>query len=320
MLGARWAGSASDPGAPRSRRWPTGSTSTDCSCGWRRASPTAIRCAPARCAGATPTPWWCRAGWTLDDRREPTPRLFRPAPRRRRRRARPHGARPSAGDAPSEQLALRPSPRSPASRSPTTIPTPRGDPVDARLRRRRRPRRRARRPQPAAGPGLPRHRPAAADAADARSTVDADHRGRHARRRCSSHVATLDRYPPWMRLVHRVEPVEPDDGRPAWRVELRARVGLFARSKQLRMVRTVLRARPAASASSASRTTSATTPTWVLTATVDDVDGGAERSSTDLDLHRHAVDGAASCSGCSTRRSAAASDALRRLVSAEPTR
>jgi hypothetical protein len=51
-------------------------------------------------------------------------------------------------------------------------------------------------------------------------------------------VATLDRYPAWMRLVYRVEPLEPDDGRPAWRVELRARMGPFARSKQLRMVRT----------------------------------------------------------------------------------
>ncbi len=52
-------------------------------------------------------------------------------------------------------------------------------------------------------------------------------------------VATLDRYPPWMRLVHRVTPLEPDEGRPAWWVELRAKVGPFARSKQLRMVRTV---------------------------------------------------------------------------------
>ena len=54
-----------------------------------------------------------------------------------------------------------------------------------------------------------------------------------------AHVETLDRYPPWMRLIHRVEPIEPDHDRPAWRVELRARVGPFARSKSLRMVRTV---------------------------------------------------------------------------------
>jgi hypothetical protein len=51
------------------------------------------------------------------------------------------------------------------------------------------------------------------------------------------HIALLDRYPPWMRLVHRVQPLATDEGRPAWWVELRARVGPFARSKQLRMVR-----------------------------------------------------------------------------------
>jgi hypothetical protein len=53
------------------------------------------------------------------------------------------------------------------------------------------------------------------------------------------HVSALDNYPNWMRLVHRVDPVDPDEGRPAWWVELRAKVGIFTRSKQLRMVRTV---------------------------------------------------------------------------------
>jgi hypothetical protein len=52
------------------------------------------------------------------------------------------------------------------------------------------------------------------------------------------HVATLDRYPAWMRLVHRVTPLDADEDRLAWWVELRAKVGPFARSKQLRMVRT----------------------------------------------------------------------------------
>ncbi|WP_116997895.1 SRPBCC family protein [Desertimonas flava] len=51
-------------------------------------------------------------------------------------------------------------------------------------------------------------------------------------------VESLDRYPPWMRLVHRATELEPDEGRAAWWVELRARVGPFTRSKQLRMVRT----------------------------------------------------------------------------------
>lgn len=53
-------------------------------------------------------------------------------------------------------------------------------------------------------------------------------------------VDDLGAYPPWMRLVHAVTALGPDDdGRPAWLVELRARVGPLARSKRLRMVRTV---------------------------------------------------------------------------------
>lgn len=51
----------------------------------------------------------------------------------------------------------------------------------------------------------------------------------------------LDHYPSWMDLVHDVERVEAvaSDPGPAWEVELQARVGPFARSKRLRMVRTV---------------------------------------------------------------------------------
>jgi hypothetical protein len=52
-------------------------------------------------------------------------------------------------------------------------------------------------------------------------------------------VDELTDYPAWMPLAHRVAAVEPEpDGRPAWEVELRARLGPFARSKRLRMVRT----------------------------------------------------------------------------------
>lgn len=46
-------------------------------------------------------------------------------------------------------------------------------------------------------------------------------------------------YPEWMGLVHRAAPVEPRNGRPRWDVELRARIGPFARSKRLIMARTV---------------------------------------------------------------------------------
>lgn len=53
-------------------------------------------------------------------------------------------------------------------------------------------------------------------------------------------VAALDSYPRWLRLVHAATAVDDGtDGAPAWTVELRAQVGPFARSKQLRMVRSV---------------------------------------------------------------------------------
>jgi len=89
-----------------------------------------------------------------------------------------------------------------------------------------------------------------------------------------AHVETLDRYPPWMRLIHRVEGVEPDHGRPAWRVELRARVGPFARSKSLRMVRTVYEAEHLARFERV-QDDERDHAEWILMATVDAVDGGA---------------------------------------------
>ncbi len=51
-----------------------------------------------------------------------------------------------------------------------------------------------------------------------------------------AHVAHLDSYPLWLPLVHEAIPVD-TPGHPAWEVELRARVGPFARSKRLRMER-----------------------------------------------------------------------------------
>lgn len=49
-------------------------------------------------------------------------------------------------------------------------------------------------------------------------------------------VADLGRYPEWLPLVHTADEVPvAESGCPAWSVELRARVGPFARSKQLRM-------------------------------------------------------------------------------------
>lgn len=53
-------------------------------------------------------------------------------------------------------------------------------------------------------------------------------------------IDDLATYPDWLRLVHSAVPsAHPgDEDQPAWDVELRAKVGLFARSKKLRMVRT----------------------------------------------------------------------------------
>ncbi|MBU6217419.1 MAG: SRPBCC family protein [Acidobacteria bacterium] len=51
------------------------------------------------------------------------------------------------------------------------------------------------------------------------------------------HVEDLSRYPAWVDLVHRAERI--DSPEPEWDVELRARLGPFARSKRLRMRRTV---------------------------------------------------------------------------------
>jgi hypothetical protein len=54
-------------------------------------------------------------------------------------------------------------------------------------------------------------------------------------------VDDLERYPGWLDIVPRAVPVEPLEGDPgpAWSVDLRGRLGPFARSKRLRMVRTV---------------------------------------------------------------------------------
>lgn len=51
-------------------------------------------------------------------------------------------------------------------------------------------------------------------------------------------VGDLSRYREWMPMVHAVSEDGDDAGRRAWNVELRAKVGPFARSKRLRMVRT----------------------------------------------------------------------------------
>ncbi len=51
-------------------------------------------------------------------------------------------------------------------------------------------------------------------------------------------VDDLGRYPDWLGIVERAELLADGDGSPAWRVDLRGRLGPLARSKRLRMVRT----------------------------------------------------------------------------------
>jgi hypothetical protein len=53
-------------------------------------------------------------------------------------------------------------------------------------------------------------------------------------------IDDLARYPRWLDIVPRAVAVDahPDDVGPAWSVDLRGRLGPFARAKRLRMVRT----------------------------------------------------------------------------------
>lgn len=59
-------------------------------------------------------------------------------------------------------------------------------------------------------------------------------------------IEDLSRYPQWLSIVPRAVPEPPqpatggagDDERPAWRIDLRGKIGPLSRSKRLRMVRT----------------------------------------------------------------------------------
>src|SRR6266540_3330137 len=55
-------------------------------------------------------------------------------------------------------------------------------------------------------------------------------------------VDDLSRYPQWLSIVPRAVAAEPKAGDlgPAWRIDLRGKVGPLSRSKRLRMVRTEL--------------------------------------------------------------------------------
>jgi hypothetical protein len=53
-------------------------------------------------------------------------------------------------------------------------------------------------------------------------------------------VEDLTAYPQWLSIVARVDPAKVGPSEAAWDVDLRGRFGPFARSKRLRMVRTLI--------------------------------------------------------------------------------
>lgn len=96
-------------------------------------------------------------------------------------------------------------------------------------------------------------------------------------------VDELTDYPQWMPLAHHVQQAAADlEGRPVWNVELRARVGPFARSKLLRMVRTQHDAHTATARFERAEEDSRRHSPWVLEARVVPVAAGSR-----LDMHLH---------------------------------
>jgi hypothetical protein len=96
-------------------------------------------------------------------------------------------------------------------------------------------------------------------------------------------VEDLARYPDWFGAVRRAEPdpTRPDEPGPAWRVDLRGRLGPLARIKRLRMVRTDHQPPRAVRFERREDDGRAHSP-WVLTADVREVPGGSR-----LEVHVH---------------------------------
>jgi uncharacterized protein YndB with AHSA1/START domain len=107
--------------------------------------------------------------------------------------------------------------------------------------------------------------------------VTADLDTPHPPERVFALVEDLEQYPAWLDIVPRVVPE--DDG--AWLVDLRGRLGPFARSKRLRMVRSRHDA-PHAVRFERSELDGRTHSPWVLDASVVAVDGGSR-----LTMHLH---------------------------------
>ena len=96
-------------------------------------------------------------------------------------------------------------------------------------------------------------------------------------------VSDLGRYPKWLDIVPRAEPVrDAARERPAWSVDLRGRLGPFARSKRLRMERTVCDADAGVARFERAELDGRSHSPWVLTAEVTEVPGGSR-----LTMHLH---------------------------------
>ncbi len=98
-------------------------------------------------------------------------------------------------------------------------------------------------------------------------------------------VADLGTYPDWLEVVNRAEPTAPAPDQPeevAWTVTLRARLGPLARSKRLRMVRTVDDGRTVRF--ERRELDDREHSSWVLSAEVTPISEGAWRSRVTVDL------------------------------------
>jgi hypothetical protein len=95
-------------------------------------------------------------------------------------------------------------------------------------------------------------------------------------------VADLTSYPHWLGIVHQVTVQATGSGEPsAWLVELRGKVGPFARSKRLRMVQSVSES-PSIVVFERRETDGRKHSPWVLTAQVGATSGG---SNLTVNLH-----------------------------------
>lgn len=95
--------------------------------------------------------------------------------------------------------------------------------------------------------------------------------------RVHAEVRDLSGYPQWIGIVHEVQAESSD----TWLVELRGKVGPFARSKRLRMVRVVDDA-PRRAVFERREVDGRRHSPWTLTATIEDSTGGST-----LTMHLH---------------------------------